>query len=195
MQELLPLRPTRTLSFTTKVGNWMSSDVSPDGKTIVFDLLGDIYTMPITGGQGHRAHARHGLRRQPRFSPDGKTIVYVSDRTGGYNLWTISVDKKDTVQITTGNTQTYQSPAWTPDGKYIIASRSNRLWLFPATGGAGMQLIRDSASAGGARRWRWRGAPSVVREEGPAFGKDPRYIYYAERRGSWVYNTRSATTT
>jgi Tol biopolymer transport system component len=188
MQELLPLRPTRTLTFTTKVGNWMSSDVSPDGKTIVFDLLGDIYTMPITGGKATAFTRGMGFDGQPRFSPDGKTIVYVSDRTGGYNLWTISVDKKDTVQITTGNTQTYQSPAWTPDGKYIIASRSNRLWLFPATGGAGMQLIRDSASAGGAPGGGG-GAQSVVREEGPAFGKDPRYIYYAERRGSWVYNT------
>src|SRR4029079_11205001 len=145
-------------------------------KTIVFDLLGDIYTMPITGGKATAFTRGMGFDGQPRFSPDGKTIVYVSDRTGGYNLWTISVDKKDTVQITTGNTQTYQSPAWTPDGKYIIASRSNRLWLFPATSGAGMQLIRDSASAAGAPGGGG-GAPSVVREEGPAFGKDPRYIY------------------
>ncbi|MDB4893385.1 MAG: hypothetical protein JWL61_5240 [Gemmatimonadetes bacterium] len=189
MQELLPLRPTRTLTFTTRVGNWMSSDVSPDGKTIVFDLLGDLYTMPITGGKATAFTRGMGFDGQPRFSPDGKTIVYVSDRTGGYNLWTISLDKKDTVQITTGNTQTYQSPAWTPDGKYIIASRSNRLWLFPATGGTGIQLIRDSASAGAAAGGGGGGGASVIREEGPAFGKDPRYIYYAERRGSWVYNT------
>ncbi len=185
MQEGLPLKPTRTLTFTTKVGNWISSDVSPDGKTIVFDLLGDIYTMPITGGKATAFTRGMGFDGQPRFSPDGRTIVYVSDRTGGYNLWTISVDKRDTVQITTGNTTMYQSPVWTPDGKYIIASRANRLWLFPATGGAGMQLIRDSAATGGAGA----GAANVTREEGPAFGKDPRYIYYAERRGSWVYNT------
>jgi imidazolonepropionase-like amidohydrolase/Tol biopolymer transport system component len=188
MQELLPLRPTRTLTFTTKVGNWMSSDVSPDGKTIAFDLLGDIYTMPITGGKATAFTRGMGFDAQPRFSPDGKKIVYVSDRTGGYNLWTISVDKKDTVQITTGNTNTYESPIWTPDGKFIIATRGNRLWLFPATGGSGMQLVRDSASAGAAAG-RGGGAADVTREEGPAFGKDPRYIYFAERRGRWVYNT------
>ncbi|MES2176652.1 MAG: amidohydrolase family protein [Gemmatimonadota bacterium] len=188
MQELLPLRPTRTLSFTTKVGNWMSSDVSSDGKTIAFDLLGDIYTMPITGGKATALTRGMGFDAQPRFSPDGKKIVYVSDRTGGYNLWTITVDKKDTVQITTGNTNTYESPIWTPDGKYIIATRGSKLWLFPASGGAGIQLIRDSTAAGGAGG-RGGGGADVGREEGPAFGKDPRYIYFAERRGRWVYNT------
>ena len=188
MQELLPLKPTRTLSFTTKVGNWMSSDVSSDGKSIAFDLLGDIYTMPITGGKATALTRGMGFDGQPRFSPDGKKVVYVSDRSGGYNLWTISLDKKDTVQITTGNTNTYESPAWTPDGKYIIATRGSKLWMFPATGGTGIQLIRDSATAGAAAG-RGAGGADVTREEGPAFGKDPRYIYFAERRGRWVYNT------
>ena len=190
MQELLPLRPTRTLAFTTKVGNWMSSDVSSDGKTIAFDLLGDIYTMPMAGGKATALTRGMGFDAQPRFSPDGEKIVFVSDRTGGYNLWTISVDRKDTVQITTGNTTEYESPVWTPDGKYIIASRGPRLWLFPATGGAGIQLIRDSASAGRAGApVVGGGAADVTREEGPAFGKDARYIWFAQRRGRWVYNT------
>ena len=188
MQELLPLRPTRTLAFTTKVGNWISSDVSSDGKTIAFDLLGDIYTMPITGGKATAFTRGMGFDAQPRFSPDAKKIVYVSDRSGGYNLWTISVDKRDTVQITTGNTNTYESPIWTTDGKYIIATRGSKLWLFPATGGAGIQLIRDSATAAAGGRGGGAGA-DVGREEGPAMGKDPRYIWFAERRGRWVYNT------
>ena len=185
MQEGLPLRPTRTLSFTTKSGNWMSSDVSKDGSTIVFDLLGDIYTMPIAGGKATALTRGMGFDAQPRFSPDGKKVVFVSDRSGGYNLWTISLDKKDTVQITTGNTQTYESPVWTPDGQYIVATRGQKLWLFPEKGGTGIQLIRavgpTAAPAGG--------AADVERQEGPAFGKDARYVYFASRRGSWVYNT------
>ena len=72
MQELLQLKPTRTLTFTTKVGNWMSADVSSDGKTIAFDLLGDIYTMPITGGKAMALTRGMGFDGQPRFSPDGK---------------------------------------------------------------------------------------------------------------------------
>src|SRR4051812_43153109 len=164
MQEGLPLKPTRTLSFTTSSGNWMSSDVSPDGKSIVFDLLGDIYTMPITGGKATAFTRGMGFDAQPRFSPDGKKIVYVSDRSGGYNLYTITVDKKDTVQITTGNTNTYESPAWTPDSKYIIATRGTKLWMFPATGGAGIQLIRPEAGGAAAQGGRGGGAtPDVER--------------------------------
>jgi imidazolonepropionase-like amidohydrolase/Tol biopolymer transport system component len=179
------------MSFTTSSGNWMSSDVSPDGKTLVFDLLGDIYTMPVAGGKATPLTRGMGFDAQPRWSPDGKKIVYVSDRSGGYNLYTLSVDKKDTVQITTGNTTAYESPIWTPDGKYIIASRATKLWMFPATGGAGIQLIRPDAAApaAGGRAGGGGGTPDVEREEGPAFGKDPRYIWFAQRRGRWVYNT------
>ncbi|MEP6778810.1 MAG: amidohydrolase, partial [Gemmatimonadaceae bacterium] len=186
MQELLPLRPTRTLSFTTKSGNWMSVDVNKDGNLLAFDLLGDIYTMPLSGGKATALTRGMGFDAQPRFSPDGKKIVFVSDRTGGYNLWTISTDKKDTVQITTGNTNTYESPIWTPDGRYIIATRGTKLWLFPAEGGTGIQLIRPDAAAAAGGRGGAAGVADVTREEGPAMGKDARYIYFAQRRGRWV---------
>ena len=45
-----PLGPTTTVEFTTDEGTWMNLDVSPDGKEIVFDMMGDIYIMPIAGG-------------------------------------------------------------------------------------------------------------------------------------------------
>ena len=92
----------------------MSVDVSPDGQTLVFDLLGDIYTMPIAGGKATALTRGMGFDAQPRFSPDGKKIVYVSDRDGGYNLYMLSLDKKDTVQITTGKTNRYYSPTSRP---------------------------------------------------------------------------------
>jgi len=95
MQDGLPLRPTRTLTFTTKTGHWMSSDVSSDGKLIVFDILGDLYTLPITGGKATTLTRGMSFDAQPRFSPDGKRVVFVSDRSGGDNLWTISLDRKD----------------------------------------------------------------------------------------------------
>ena len=78
----LPLIPTRPLKFTTDEGTWMSLDVSSDGKTIVFDLLGDLYTIPIGGGSATRITSGSGFDGQPRFSPDGKSIVFVSDRSG-----------------------------------------------------------------------------------------------------------------
>src|SRR6266571_2221885 len=78
MQEGLPLKPTRTLSFTTKTGHWMSVDVSPDGRTLVFDLLGDLYTLPITGGTATRLTSGPAFDRDPVFAPDGKRIAFVS---------------------------------------------------------------------------------------------------------------------
>jgi len=188
MQEGLPLKPTRTANWTTKVGHWMSVDVSPDGQTLVFDLLGDLYTMPSSGGKATLLTRGMAFDGQPRFSPDGKKVVFVSDRDGGWNLWTIAVDKSDTNQITRGKTNTYYSPDFTPDGKYIVATRDTKIWMYHVDGGQGQQLIRPSADAGGGGRGG-AGAADVSRQMGVAFGKDPRWVWFAERRGQWIYNT------
>src|SRR5512135_1356172 len=118
----LPLKTARTHTFTTSKGTWISLDVSPDGQTIVFDMLGDLYTMPITGGKATALTTGLEFDAQPRFAPDGKRIVFVSDRSGGDNLWMMTLDKKDTVQLTKGNDNLYLSPTFTPDGKYVVAS-------------------------------------------------------------------------
>lgn len=187
MQEGLPLRPGRTLRFTTNVGQWMSVDVSPDGQTLVFDLLGDLYTMPITGGTATPLTRGMAFDAQPRWSPDGKRIVFVSDRDGGWNLWTISADKRDTAQITRGKTNNYFSPEWTPDGKYIVATRGSKLWIYHADGGSGQQLIRPQPGpgAGGGPG----GAAANTREMGAAFGPDGRWLWFAQRTGNSGYNT------
>src|SRR4051812_38495249 len=100
LQEGLPLKPERTIQFTTDVGSWLSLDVSPDGQTIVFDHLGDLHTLPITGGKATPLTRGMALDAQPRFSPDGKRVTFVSDRGGAANVWIMSLDKKDTVQVT-----------------------------------------------------------------------------------------------
>jgi Tol biopolymer transport system component len=55
----------------------MSLDVSPDGQKIVFDLLGDLYTIPITGGKATRITSGIAFDAQPRWSPDGKRLVHL----------------------------------------------------------------------------------------------------------------------
>jgi Tol biopolymer transport system component/imidazolonepropionase-like amidohydrolase len=190
MQEGLPLKPTRTMTFTTDVGHWMSVDVSPDGQTLVFDLLGDIYTMPITGGKATALTRGMGFDAQPRFSPDGKKVVYTSDRDGGYNVYILSLDKKDTTQLTTGKTNRYYSPVFTPDGRYVIVTRGQRLYIYDIQGGTGEELVRpqpNAAPAGG--RGGGGAGDAALRQMGAAFGKDPRYVWFAERRGTFMYNS------
>jgi Tol biopolymer transport system component len=178
----LPLKSTRTHTFTTTTGTWLSLDVSPDGQTIVFDLLGDLYTLPIAGGKAVQLTRGMAYDAQPRFSPDGKRIVFVSDRSGGENLWILSVDTRDTVQLTKGNDFQYVSPEWTPDGQYIVASRSGgtfgtaKLWMFHTDGGNGVQLSADPSP------------PPSLKMLGAAYGNDPRYLWFAARTGDWQYN-------
>ena len=93
---------SKDVDYDVSEGTWMNLDVSPDGKTIVFDLVGDIYTMPITGGTATLILGGAAYEMQPRFSPDGKRIAFASDRDGIMNVWTSDLTGKDLRQVTQG---------------------------------------------------------------------------------------------
>jgi Tol biopolymer transport system component len=174
----LPLEVARRVPIKTNEGTWMSLDISPDGKTIAFDFMGDIFTMPITGGKATQFTSGMAFDSHPKFSPDGTTLLFVSDRSGGQNIWWFTLDKKDSLQVTKGNNENYQAAEWTPDGNYIIGSRGTRnlkLWMFHKDGGSGAQLIS---------------APENLKTVEPAFGADGRYIWYAQRTSAWNYNAQ-----
>src|SRR5207244_11618064 len=82
----LPLKMARNVSFETSEGTWMSLDVSPDGKTIAFELSADLYTMPVTGGAATRITSGPAFDSQTRWSPDGKHLVFPSDPSGAGNV-------------------------------------------------------------------------------------------------------------
>lgn len=96
--------------------------------------------MPISGGIAVQMTEGMQFDSQPRFSPDGEKVIFISDESGGENVWTIEVDSKEKKQITRGNSNAYQSPEWVPDGKYMIASKqargSHKIWLYHVDGGA-----------------------------------------------------------
>ncbi|MEO8448144.1 MAG: amidohydrolase family protein [Gemmatimonadota bacterium] len=175
----LPLAAARTVDIDTDEGSWISVDVSPDGRTVYFDLLGDIYSIPLTGGTATAIATGMAFEGQPRVSPDGKWIVYTSDRDGAENVWVMNLETKETRQITKLRDKIIQSPEWTPDGKYIVASvgdivfKPAKLWMFHIDGGSGIQLIKT---------------PENGMTTGAAFGPDGRYIWYAQRQGAWQYN-------
>jgi Tol biopolymer transport system component len=163
----LPLITTRTLDFTTNEGTWISLDLSPDGQTIVFELLGDLYTIPIDGAEATRITSGQGYDMQPRYSPDGSQLVFVSDRDGSENLWLSNADGSDAYQLTDGERESYLSPVWTPDGAYVMATKGTQQWLYNAGGGSGVQVTGHRAE----------GAPAPAAHFGAAFGADERYVW------------------
>ena len=180
----LPLDPERTFSLDTDEGTWISVDVSPDGDTVVFDLLGDLYTMPLTGGEAVSLTDGMPYDNQPRYSPDGSEIVFVSDRDGSENLWLIDIASKETRQLTNGSTKSYESPEWLPDGNYVVAAtaenmavrgdaRNPKLWMWHVDGGTGVQIIKE---------------PGSRRITGPTPTPDGRHIWFAQRTNLWQYN-------
>ncbi len=178
----LPLRSTRTAEFTAREGTWISLDVSPDGRTLVFDLLGDLYTMPVTGGVASPLLTGMSFDTQPRFSPDGASVAFVSDRSGGDNLWTMRLDRTDTTQVSQGNGNLFTSPEWTPDGAYVVVSRASgplgapaKLYLYHAERGTPLTLGDP---------------PAAMKMVGAAPTPDGRYIWYAGGAGDWQYNAR-----
>jgi len=138
------------VAIDTSEGTWMSLDVSPDGREIAFDLLGDIYVMPMEGGEARAITTGVAWDMQPRFSPDGRFIAFTSDRAGGDNIWSMNRDGSEPKQVTTESYRLLSSPVWTPDSQYIAARKhftskrslgAGEIWLYHYTGGSGMQMI------------------------------------------------------
>tara|TARA_B100000745_G_scaffold13128_1_gene9629 strand:+ start:6367 stop:7695 length:1329 start_codon:yes stop_codon:yes gene_type:complete len=144
----------RQVPIRTDEGTWMDVDVSPDGRTLAFALLGDIYTMPITGGTPTRVAEGLAWEVQPRFSPDGRRIAFTSDRGGGDNIWIMNVDGSDKRQLTKEDFRLINQASWSPDGNYIVAKKhfttqrslgTGEIWIYHVSGGGGVQLVKRAS--------------------------------------------------
>ena len=165
----------REVSYTVDEGTWMNLDVSPDGKQIVFDLLGDIFIMTIQGGNATCLRSGLPFEVQPRVSPDGKQILFTSDAGGGDNIWVMQADGSQANQITKEDFRLLNNAVWSPDGDYFVARKhftstrsagAGEIWLYHKSGGSGVQLTKR------------KNDQQDVNE--PFFSHDGRYIYYSE---------------
>lgn len=172
----------RQIDFTTSEGTSMTVDVSPDGRWVIFDLLGHVYRVPVTGGQAESLTQNSGvaLNYQPRISPDGQHIAFVSDREGQNNLWIMGIDGSNPRSVFRDNNLRVSTPTWTPDGQYIVVKRqsttggggggpaagSSGFWMYHREGGDGVRLFDDGSAT----------SPSV--------SPDGKYLYYQVNAGT-----------
>jgi Tol biopolymer transport system component/imidazolonepropionase-like amidohydrolase len=184
----LPMKPVRTLRFTTDEGTWISLDVSPDGRTIVFDLLGDLYTIPMTGGRATRLTSGIAWDCMPRWSPDGRSVAFITDRDGADNLWIVNADGTGMRRLTKEVDNALSSPVWTPDGQYLIVRRFGPypsaenyltnvpLWIYHKDGGSGAELYPASATR-------------KTTNTGAAVSPDGRVVYFGSHTGGYTGET------
>ncbi len=170
-----PALPYKEVTITTDEGTWMSLDVSPDGTQIVFDMLGDIYTLPVAGGEATLIRGGHAFEVQPRYSPDGQWISFTSDAGGGDNIWIMKPDGTEARQITKEDFRLVNNAVWSADGNYLFCRKhfsstrslgAGEIWMYHKTGGQGIQLTQkknDQQDAGE-----------------PWASPDGKYVYYSE---------------
>ena len=165
----------KTFNLNTDEGTWMNLDVSPDGKTIVFDMLGDIYTMPVTGGKAKALRTGLAFEVQPRYSPDGTYISFTSDAEGGNNIWVMTADGQNAKAITNEKYRLLNNAVWTPDGKSLVARKhytsersvgAGEMWQYPLVGSAGLQITKR------------KNDKQDVND--PYISPDGKFLYYAE---------------
>ena len=176
----------KELKLSTNEGTWMNLDVSPNGKEIVFDLLGDIYKMPISGGNATLLRKGLPFEVQPRFSPDGNKILFTSDAGGGDNIWLMNADGTNAKQITKEDFRLLNNAVWSADGNYIFARKhftserslgAGEIWMYHITGGSGTQITKR------------KNDQQDVNE--PTISPDGNYLYYSEdvySGGAFQYN-------
>ncbi len=170
---------SKEVEFSVTEGTWMNLDVHPNGKEIVFDLLGDIYRVSIEGGAATVLASGLPFEVHPRYSPDGKKILFTSDRGGGDNIWVMNHDGSDKQQITKEDFRLCNNAVWMPDGEYIIAKKhftstrslgAGEMWMYHKSGGQGVRLTKR------------KNDQQDVGE--PCVSPDGAYVYFSEDMSS-----------
>lgn len=178
-------QPNTPVEFEVTEGTWTNLDVSPDGQSVVFDLLGHIYVVPMTGGDAVALTSGHSWNMHPRFSPDGTRIAFTSDQGGGDNLWVMTADGSDARALSTESFRLVAQPDWSPDGRWVFGRKHFTGGRSLGTGEVWAWLA-DGSSPGPGIKWTSKGHLQADVNE-PHLAPNGHDLYVSEA-GPFDYN-------
>ncbi|MEM7266402.1 MAG: amidohydrolase, partial [Pseudomonadota bacterium] len=166
------------VTIKTNETTWSSLDVAPNGEFMVFDMLGDLYKVSMSGGDATPLTQDFAWNIHPSISPDGKQIAFISDKDGLSNVWVMDIDGSNLRQVTKEKSNLIHSPKWSPDGEYLVVTKgimssrsipAGEIWMYHKSGGDGLQIkARNSGK---------RDQQNIA---DPVFSHDGKYIYFTE---------------
>ena len=119
---IVPVVPAHTIEFTTTQVTEADVALSPDGRWLIFTMLGHVFRLPVTGGTAEQLTFGPYYDTDPVFSPDGKRVAFVSDRDGSEgNIFVLELATGQITQVT--REPWAVRPSWTPDGQAIVYLR------------------------------------------------------------------------
>jgi len=111
--------PEKAKMITVSEGTDMAVTVSPDHKTIIMDIQGLLYTMPIAGGAAKQITTPYQEASHPDWSAKGDLVAIQSYAGGTFHIWTMRPDGSGLHQLTNGHGDD-REPRISPDGKTIV---------------------------------------------------------------------------
>jgi tricorn protease len=129
--------------FASPIKRTIHPSISPDGQTIAFSYQGDLWTVSAQGGDARRLTVHPAREQLPRWTPDGKQIVFSSDRFGSSDVFKMNRDGSGLVRLTF-DSGTETPTAVSPDGQYVYGASSawgrNNMFRVPLSGGETIRL-------------------------------------------------------